>query len=293
MEDSRYSIRIIDLSIREHIYYPDTFSDYCDAVTFMFRKQKKQILEDEIIEAFKDNPDIQKEWERGNQGMHPIETKFPNRFKRDTIYPKAGGEENEGIWGWFDLWDIDEITQDNDMYDLFFAYKLRQTDLLIMDDVLNYFHGNYTGTDTVDFIRFLKLTLRKHSRLLEPEIRDTINEWIAEREKDSALSGTMEARTKGRPKRQRDDKVTLLNQEQTALLIYCLRETRVIFSDEFLNNKEAGQAFSILTGYSADTIRQNLNKSELSNLATVKNIEVVEKALQAVVKYVCDNIKPE
>jgi hypothetical protein len=85
----------------------------------------------------------------------------------------------------------------------------------------------------------------------------------------------------------------LLNQEQTALLIYCLRKTKVILIDEFLNNKEAGVAFSILTGYSADTIRQNLSKTELHKTATAKNVEMVEKALKEVLKYIEKQVKPE
>src|ERR1019366_6593488 len=146
--------------------------------------------------------------------------------------------------------------------------------------ILNYSFENYNSDNKTDFIRFLKLTLRKHgNRLLLPEQMETINEWIAEKEKEVALSGTVEPKTKVRIKRERDDKVTLLNQEQTALLIHCLRKTKVILIDEFLNNKEAGVAFSILTGYSADTLRQNLNKSETANIATFKNVEVVEKAL--------------
>lgn len=77
------------------------------------------------------------------------------------------------------------------------------------------------------------------------------------------------------------------------MLIYCLRETKVIFADEYLNNKEAGQAFSILTGYSVDTIRQNLNKTELAKAATVKNVEVVEKALKELLRFIDHEIKTE
>jgi hypothetical protein len=294
MEENSYSINIKDLTSFEHICFPDSFEEYSEAVGFLLRRKNIFILEDDILAAFKDDPDIQKEMERGNQGMGAIKAFFPNRFVRETIHPKEGGEEDEGVWGWLDLWSDYIISEQEEMYDFFFTYKLRQTDLLELDNILNYYLEKYESDNKTDFIRFLKLTLRKHGkRLLQPEQIETVNEWMAEREKEATLSGAVEPKTKGKPKRQRDDKVTLLNQEQTALLIYCLRETKVIFPDEFLNNKEAGLAFSILTGYSADTIRQNLNKSELSKTATSKNVEAVEKALKEVLKYIERDIKPE
>lgn len=107
------------------------------------------------------------------------------------------------------------------------------------------------------------------------------------------LKGTVTTKTKGKIKRERDDKATSLNQEQTALLIYCLRKTKIILKDEYLNNKEAGQAFSILTGYSADTLRQNLNKSEMARIASIKNVEAVAKAMKELQKYVEEEVKPE
>ncbi|MBI4930509.1 MAG: hypothetical protein HY841_07090 [Bacteroidetes bacterium] len=107
------------------------------------------------------------------------------------------------------------------------------------------------------------------------------------------ISGTEKIKTKGKIKRERDDKATRLNQEQTALLIYCLRKTQVILKDEYLNNKETGQAFSILTGYSADTIRQNLNKSELARIATQKNITALLQTLTDIQKLIDKEIMPE
>ncbi len=107
------------------------------------------------------------------------------------------------------------------------------------------------------------------------------------------ISGTEKIKTKGKIKRERDDKATRLNQEQTALLIYCLRKTQVILKDEYLNNKEAGQAFSILTGYSADTLRQNLNKSEMARIASIKNVEAVAKVMKELQKFIEEEVKPE
>lgn len=99
---------------------------------------------------------------------------------------------------------------------------------------------------------------------------------------DDENTGGLQGKTKGKTKRERDDNVTKLNQEQTALLIYYLQSAKIILRDEYLNNKEAGQAFSILTGYSADSLRQNLNKSELQRISSKKNIDAVANALTTI-----------
>jgi hypothetical protein len=105
------------------------------------------------------------------------------------------------------------------------------------------------------------------------------------------LSGAV--KTKGKHKRELGDRLTKLNQEQTALLIYALQKGRIILKDEDLNNKEAGQAFSILTGFSADTLRQNLGKTELKRIITKKNMDAVHAALTNLTILIDKEIKPD
>jgi hypothetical protein len=293
MEESRYQINLNRLTCFEQLSYPDTFAAYRKAVIFLLQIKNMYIFEDELIEEYGDDDVLLSQTAGGKPGIEAILAAFPDTLVSVGSRRKVTGEE-PFMRAFLDLGEDYDIIPQDLLYDLFFTYKLRQTDIMELDNALDYFLENYHTGSTADFIRFIKLTLRKHGKkLLQPEHIETIEEWMAETEKGVPLSGTTEARTKGKPKRQRDDKITLLNQEQTALLIYCLRETKVIFPDEFLNNKEAGQAFSILTGYSADTIRQNLNKSELSKVATLKNVEVVEKALREVLSYIERDIKPE
>jgi hypothetical protein len=293
MEESRYQINLNRLTCFEQLSYPDTFAAYRKAVIFLLQIKNMYIFEDELIEEYGDDDVLLSQTADGKPGIEAILAAFPDTLVSVGSRRKVTGEE-PFMRAFLDLGEDYDIIPQDLLYDLFFTYKLRQTDIMELDNALDYFLENYHTGSTADFIRFIKLTLRKHGKkLLQPEHIETIEEWMAETEKGVPLSGTTEARTKGKPKRQRDDKITLLNQEQTALLIYCLRETKVIFPDEFLNNKEAGQAFSILTGYSADTIRQNLNKSELSKVATLKNVEVVEKALREVLSYIERDIKPE
>ncbi|MGZ4049793.1 MAG: hypothetical protein ACXVNN_10545, partial [Bacteroidia bacterium] len=83
-------------------------------------------------------------------------------------------------------------------------------------------------------------------------------------------------KTKGKAKRQVNDKLTCLNQEQTVLLIHYLKQARVLLKDENLNNVDAGIAFEVLTGYSKNTIRNTLGKYDLyhtkENLMEVENL---------------------
>lgn len=67
------------------------------------------------------------------------------------------------------------------------------------------------------------------------------------------------------------DKATTLSQEQSVLLLHYLKEIKVFLREHNLNNKDAGIAFGILTGYSHDTIRQKLGKIE--PLQTYENLE--------------------
>lgn len=62
-------------------------------------------------------------------------------------------------------------------------------------------------------------------------------------------------------------------------MIHFLQAGKIILKDEYLNNKEAGQAFSILTGYSADSLRQSLSDTELQRISTRKNMDIIANAL--------------
>lgn len=78
---------------------------------------------------------------------------------------------------------------------------------------------------------------------------------------NDALTGTNGKQSKkGKIKREALDNKTSLSQEQTVLLIHYLQQERIILKDEYLNDKEAGEAFGKLTGYSENTLRLSLGK---------------------------------
>ncbi|MFN3341367.1 MAG: hypothetical protein ACK40M_01645 [Flavobacteriales bacterium] len=106
-----------------------------------------------------------------------------------------------------------------------------------------------------------------------------MTEWINFREKEEA--GKTKIRSKGKRVREDNDSTTLLTQEQTTLFISYLQRTKIIRYGENLKNKEAGEAFAMLTGYSAETIRQTLGQSELERISmNKKNLVGVENAIK-------------
>ncbi|MBI4945268.1 MAG: hypothetical protein HY840_02570 [Bacteroidetes bacterium] len=129
----------------------------------------------------------------------------------------------------------------------------------------------FTEYERKNFLTRAEILLRNHKRMLYLQ-----TEPKTESNEDGVGSSV---KTKGKTKRGAEDNVTALNQEQTALLIHFLQQTKIIFKDEDLNNKEAGQAFSLLTGYSADTLRQTLSKTEIERIATKKNLTELHNVL--------------
>ena len=87
---------------------------------------------------------------------------------------------------------------------------------------------------------------------------------------DSALKASLKTEEK---RRKAKDRATKLSEEQTVLLIHCLKEMGLILTDENLSNKDAGLAFGILSGYSHETIRQDLGRIE--NLQNYENLNVL------------------
>lgn len=259
---------------------PKKFEEY-KQMAFMFLNHKgKHLFEEDILKNYREGMTLEKLFDQQTE-----------RFVQGANQKKA--EKNQKTW--YDLEAYEEIERKDDFFDYFFACKISHVGLLEIDSFLA-FHLDYNfNNNTKEYFRFLNIIIRQYQeKIFNSDVVETAKEWIKLNEASSDLSGTeIATKTKGKVKRQRDDKVTQLNQEQTALLIYCLRKTKIILKDEDLNNKEAGQAFSILTGYSAETIRQNLNLSEQMRIATPKNIEIVSRAIKDIQKFIENEIKLE
>lgn len=294
-EDRTYEINLNRLTMDERFRYPQSFEEYKQAVIDMLWIKDIFFFEDDILREKAEDNTIKGFLEGKPLTMEFLNKHHPQKWVETGSYRKRN-KEDDYVKTWYDLSEYFYLTPDLPNYDVFFCYQLRNTELLEIDDFLNYTLNKYYESDITKFSRFIQLALRRCApKILEPQYVQTVNEWIAKAEKqpdlsEAALKGI---KTKGIIKRERDDNLTRLNQEQTALLIYCLQNTKIILKDEFLNNKEAGQAFSVLTGYSAETLRQNLKKSEMARIATLKNIDAVSTALKDIQKFIRDEIKPE
>jgi hypothetical protein len=197
---------------------------------------------------------------------------------------------------WHDIEASEEIKRGDQFFSYFFACKLRQIDPFDIKNFLNFHLSHSFNNSKEDFFDFLNILFNLHRQShFNATIEKVVSDWMV-KEKDNNKKESLAGANnefKGKTERSRNDNLTKLNQEQTALLAYCMRETKIILRDENLNNTDAGQAFSILTGYSAVTLRHNLNISQLMRISTKKNIAAVSEALKELQTFMQNNLGPE
>lgn len=111
-----------------------------------------------------------------------------------------------------------------------------------------------------DFKKFLM----KHGNenLSDPVLKEAVSTLIEQNKSKESPP---------RIKRTKNDNITKLSLEQTALLIYFLRQSKIILGESYLPKTGAAEAIEILTGYSKNTLRPELsdlsfNKENLSEL---------------------------
>jgi hypothetical protein len=268
MKTDDYKLILNHLTHGEHIVNmknPEKLAEYNHSAFMFMARKGKYLFEEDILKAYREGMTLEKLFNQ-EQG----------RFIQGANHEKDGKNQKT----WHDISAIEEVERKDDLFDYFFICKLRHIGLLEIDSFLA-FHLDYSfDNNKKDYFRFLNITLRQYQdKILSPNIAETVKEWIADKEKETTLSGTPDAKIKGKVKRSRDDSVTKLNQEQTALLINFLQTSKIILKDEYLKNNEAGQAFSILTGFSADSLRQNLSEAALKRISTKKNIAAVSNSI--------------
>ncbi len=269
MKTDDYTLILNHITAGEHITNvqdPKKWEEY-KKMAFIFLNHKgKHLFEEDILGNYREGMTLEK-----------LFAQESDRFVQGANHKKDGKNQKT----WYDLSAVEEIERRDDFFDYFFTCKLRHIGLLEIDSFLAFHLANSFDNNKKDYFRFLNITLRQYQdKILSPNIAETVKEWIKfnEADSDKDLSGK-ETKTKGKIKRGRDDNATKLNQEQTALLISFLRTGKIILKDEYLYNNEAGHAFSILTGFSADSLRQNLSEAALKRISTKKNIAIVSNAI--------------
>lgn len=240
------------------------FEDYKDMVFLFLNYKGKYTFEEELV---------------GRYSKENVTLKDFLEKNRSRFYAGPKREKN-GEWQqtWYDLWSMEEVTHDDDFFDFFFTCKLRHVNLFDIDEYLS-FHLDYSFKhQQKEYFRFLQLVLRQYGdSKLNPHIIETVSEWIkateADNDKDEPTLSGVDKKIKGRMSRVAGDHLTCLNQVQTAMLIEYMQQTEMILSDHYLNDKQAGTAFGLLTGYSPDSLRLRLGKKgAVENVAKISTL---------------------
>jgi hypothetical protein len=276
MEDDTFEINICDLSQRGYIRdtpHGKTFRLW--VIGLLNTTERTLFAKDIFAQAQADhitfNETLEEFFEARQDRYHWCGTR-----QRDE-----NSKEEENVYA--DLMIDLVIDPSTPYYEHFFALHLASTDIFKVDPMLDYTYKTYYQDKYPEFARFVQLQLRKYGEKLIPaEVIDTANEWLASKSKE-LQSGSSETTIKPKPKeklkREPGDNLTKLNQEQTALFFHLLQIKGIILRDDLLNNTETGQALSLLTGYSADALRQNFSKAELTRIASKKNLTDLSNVL--------------
>lgn len=255
--EPQQEISLRSLTLIQLLNYPDAYSEYQDIVTRFLRIKGLTFTPQQMLEK------------ANKSSLEKISNEKPARY----IYVGTKRENGNELELWVDMMMEYYFTPEDDIYSLVLAYKLRDYDLLKIDPFLYYHQNKYFQDELEAFSRFVELTLRQYAGLIPDACVLTVKEWIMQQKRYlENQSDRLPVKVKGRPRRERDDNQTALNQELTALFIQYLQKGQIIFSGEYLTNKQAGEAFHILTGYSAATLRQSLNTTEIDKIATKKNL---------------------
>jgi hypothetical protein len=268
-KDKELELNLDRITFGEYISFRDSFEEYKANAVILLQLKNLYLSEKEVLEGHK------------LDSIEQVLERYPYILNAGS---SRKNKKNSFSKRYFDL-GTDYFIQPKDfIYDVFFAYRLRQLDILKIDTFLNYHILNYYDNNLQEFSRFLRICIRKHeAKLLKPETIQTVNEWVTDKEKQEQdfLNGTLEKKSikakKGKVKRAAQDNLTCLSQEQTVLLMHYLQQERVLLKDEYLLKLDAGLAFEILTGYSQHTLRQNLSNPD--TYKTKENLRLIDHLL--------------
>ncbi len=240
-----YELVLNDISFGESLLYNDKrYQEYANTAALWLSRKKKHLFADEILSRYNSHKTIKEVLE-----------KHSGQYQPGMIVQR--GEKREQVY--YHVWGMDIIEANDSFFPFFFACKLSHVDILQIDVFLDYHLETSFENNRDKFQRFLNLGIRRFQYLLKSETIDTASEWLKLKEgATTLLSGTEPVKIKGRRKREKGDKRTVLTQHQTVLLMAYLQEVGIILGKEELNYKQAGTAFHILTDYSADAFRLKL-----------------------------------
>jgi hypothetical protein len=271
METFDYELILNDITYGESSKpFDKDFEDYKKMAFLFLNRKGRHLFEQDILKEYSEGMTLAKLLEQNK-----------DRFIQGSNLQKDGAMQKT----WYDISGMDEIRHDDTFFDYFFTCKLRHLSLLDIEAYLEFHLGYSFKNNTQEYFRFLLLTIRKYKdQLLNTSIIETVNEWIKAKElahtEEHSCSAEKEDQIKGRRQREAGDQWTCLNQNQTVLLIEFMQKAGIILNGDLLNYTQAGKAFQILTGYSAQTIRQQLGIKGINEGVKFEDYTVLYEAVK-------------
>lgn len=244
MKPTSYKLILNDITSGESVSpFNKDFEDYKKTAFLFLNHKGKYLFAEDILSHYKIGMTLENLFEQEKE-----------RFIQGCNRKRSGKMEST----WHDIQSDEEIYFEDDFFDFFFACKLRHLDLLEIGDFLS-FHLEYSFKNTRQkFLSFLNLSISQfHEKLLSPLIIEALNEWIKTNNETESLIESGD-KIKGRIPREAGDHLTTLNLHQTALLIQFMQHAGIILKGDYLTYLQAGKAFNILTGFSSNSLRQQL-----------------------------------
>jgi hypothetical protein len=270
--NQNFEVDLNFISSREYIGKTSDYNhqlEYVNVVTSMLSSEGLFLFEEDIVNRFNN-------------------LSFSEILQQNENFVQGHNRHNPARQGklcptYYDTWMSLTITPDKSYYPFFFAHLLKHTDLLMIDECMAYQLKKYHANDFTTFSRLLLLMLRKFEGVVIPEkIMITIQEWMdvkaeqQKKEEGESDDPTSSGKKRGRINRRAEDNITSLNREQTILLIQYLKQAGVFLRDEYLTDLDAGKAFELLTGFSQNTLRQDLGKFyQFQNKENLKRLQQV------------------
>jgi hypothetical protein len=139
---------------------------------------------------------------------------------------------------------------------------------------VGYEESFFTEEERQEFLRCVEKLLKLHKEM----------QYLFSEPESQQKESLGDAKLKKKTTRARADNETLLLAEQTALLVPVLQRARIFLPK--IVPSYAGEAMEVLTGYSADSIRQLLGPKEIKSLFTERNLKELHNSLNRAITVV-------
>lgn len=235
VNNKEFEINLSFLTLYEQYQFAATFNTYRKEVLALIKNKGLSTSVQEVNKILVSEMDAI--GEDGNEQIDTILLAYPDFIKLAADYSLIPGDF---------------------YYDKFFIRKLRALNLTKVPAFFNFQLRTHHKNDLPHFILFVKLAIEEHKKeLLNPEKINIYFEILSELQ---IVEPKNDSFKKLAIKRTANDGLTVLNLEQTVLMIALLQKEKFLLSDQMLSDTAIAELFESLTGYSSHTIRQSLGK---------------------------------